>query len=87
MDGCGRRVDVCNSGSRRVPSSIVAVVAVGVCVAAAAAAVVVGGSGLLGKCGEHREVSAPQQTLHTSANPNQGCKGSDRLYAKQSPSG
>ena len=46
-------------------------------VAAAATVAVVVGGGLLGKCGEHREVATPQGALHTNASPNQGCKCCD----------
>ena len=64
MNGHGRRVDVCNSHSRRVPSPRVVVVAIGVVVAIAAAAtvVVVGGGGFLGECGDCREVFTPQRS-------------------------
>ena len=62
MDGHGRGVDVCNVGSRRIPSPgvvvVAAVVVVGVIVAATMA--VVGGGGLLGKHGECREVATLQ---------------------------
>ena len=74
MNERGRRIDICNNGSRRVPSPRVAVVAAGVVVAITAVAtivVVVGGGGLLGKRRERREVATPQRALHTSASPNQ----------------
>ena len=77
IDRRGGGVDVHNGGSWRVPSPRVVVVV---------AVVVVGGGGLLGECEEHEEVSTPQRAFHTSASLNQGCKTSDWLYAKQSPS-
>ena len=55
-------------------------------VVAAFVAAIVGGGSLLCECGEREEVSTPQRAFHASASPDQRCKVSDRLDAKQSPS-
>ena len=82
MNRHSRRVDICNSGLRRILLPGAAAAATAAVVDSAAATAVVAGRCLLGERRECGEVATPQQTLYTGASSDECYKGCNRLDAK-----